>query len=314
MIHTIAVTKDQQVLHDISIQELVDSKISWYWVDFHSPTEEETQLLYTFFNFHPLSIEDCLHFFQRPKVDFYEDYNFYVLHTINPQTLLAEEVDIFFGKNFIVSFHLNDSREVNNVFEKVKEDSKIVLDKNPLYIFYLLLDKIVDEYFPAAYKLEDFIGELEAKNGSPDLIEDVFEVRNQLLKLRRTITPMSELLYRILNSERVNIPKEDHLYFMDIYDHLLRLIEIIDSNREMTNDIRDSYISINSYRMNNIMKTLTVLSSIFIPLTFIASIYGMNFKYIPELSWRWGYYAVLGSMFVIGSLLLAILWKKGWFK
>jgi magnesium transporter len=125
---------------------------------------------------------------------------------------------------------------------------------------------------------------------------------------------MSELLYRILNSERVNIPKEDHLYFMDIYDHLLRLIEIIDSNREMTNDIRDSYISINSYRMNNIMKTLTVLSSIFIPLTFIASIYGMNFKYIPELSWRWGYYAVLGSMFVIGSLMLAILWKKGWFK
>lgn len=135
MIHTIAVTKDQQVLHDISIQELVDSKIFWYWVDFHSPTEEEIQLLYTFSISIRFRLKTVYIFFQRPKVDFYEDYNFYVLHTINPQTLLAEEVDIFFGKNFIVSFHLNDSREVNNVFEKVKEDSKIVLDKNPLYIF-----------------------------------------------------------------------------------------------------------------------------------------------------------------------------------
>lgn len=145
-------------------------------------------------------------------------------------------------------------------------------------------------------------------------MEDVFELRAQLLKLRRTIIPMSELLYRILNSERVNISKENRFYFMDIHDHLLRLIEIIESNREMTNDIRDSYISINSYRMNNIMKTLTVLSSIFIPLTFIASIYGMNFEYIPELSWRWGYFATLGAMFVVSSLMLFVLWKMGWFK
>lgn len=314
MIRTFAVTTNSKAVLDLPVQRLNDEDILWYWVDIHNPTEEETELLHSFFHFHPLAIEDCLHYLQRPKIDFYEGYHFYVLHSINKHTLLAEEIDVFVGDNFIVTFHLSDSPEIAMVFQKVKQDNDKIIKGGSLHVFYLLLDKIVDEYFPIIYKLEDTIGDLDDKSGSPDLMEDVFELRAQLLKLRRTIIPMSELLYRILNSERVNISKENRFYFMDIHDHLLRLIEIIESNREMTNDIRDSYISINSYRMNNIMKTLTVLSSIFIPLTFIASIYGMNFEYIPELSWRWGYFAILGTMFIVGSLMLFVLWKMGWFK
>lgn len=314
MIRTFAVTTNSKAVLDVPVQRLNDEDISWYWVDIHNPTEDETELLHSFFHFHPLAIEDCLHYLQRPKIDFYEGYNFYVLHSINKQTLSAEEIDVFVGENSIVTFHLSDSPEIAMVFQKVKQDNDKIIKGGSLHVFYLLLDKIVDEYFPIIYKLEDTIGDLDDKSGSPDLMEDVFELRAQLLKLRRTIIPMSELLYRVLNSERVNISKENRFYFMDIHDHLLRLIEIIESNREMTNDIRDSYISINSYRMNNIMKTLTVLSSIFIPLTFIASIYGMNFEYIPELSWRWGYFATLGAMFVVSSLMLFVLWKMGWFK
>lgn len=314
MIRTFAVTKEKTILTNISVQQLADPKISWYWVDFYSPTANEIELLQTIFNFHPLAIEDCLHFLQRPKVDFYDGYNFYVLHTIHKQLLTPEELDIFLGKNYIVTFHFANTQEVQRVFEKLETEQSTIMDKNPLYIFYLLLDEIVDQYFPIVFKLEDTIGDLETKNGSEDLIEDVFELRNQLFKLRRAIVPMSELLYRVLNSERVNIPKAERFYFMDIHDHLLRLIEIIDSNREMTNDIRDSYITINSYRMNNIMKTLTVLSSIFIPLTFITGLYGMNFKHFPELYWRWGYYFALLLMFCIGAFMLVLLWKKGWFK
>ncbi|WP_191562002.1 magnesium/cobalt transporter CorA [Metabacillus idriensis] len=313
MIRIFAVTNDLKLLKDIPMNRLSDFAIKWFWVDFDAPTEEETILLKTHFNFHPLAIEDCLHFLQRPKLDYYEGYDFFVLHTLNKDSLSPEEIDIFVGKNSIISFHLSPSSEIEMVQQKLVGDNNI-LNKGALYIFYSIMDKIVDEFFPTIYKIEDSISEIETKEANQDLIESVFEIRNQLLKLRRIIFPMRELLYRILNSERVIIPKEERVYFMDIYDHLLKLSEMIESNREMTNDIRDSYISLNSNRMNKIMKTLTVMTSIFIPLTFIASIYGMNFEYMPELTWRWGYFGVIGIMFVVGTGMLIGLWIKGWFK
>ena len=313
MIRTMVLTSNNKMKKDVPVEQLRDPDISWYWVDFSAPTEDEAVLLRTHFHFHPLAIEDCLQYLQRPKLDYYDGYDFFVLHTLNQQTLAADEVDVFVGENFIVTFHLSPSNEIQLVQRRLMED-KAAWDKGALYIFYLLMDKIVDEYFPNIYKIEDNVNELEMQEINPDLIEDVFEIRSQLHKLRRTIHPMSELLYRVLNSERVIIPKEQRVYFMDIYDHLLKLLEIVDSNREMTNDIRDSYISLNAHRMNMIMKTLTVMTSVFIPLTFIASIYGMNFEYMPELTWRWSYYVVLSVMLVIGSAMLIWLWRKGWFK
>jgi magnesium transporter len=310
MIRTYAVTNEWKLIEDLPKEQLFNPEIRWFWMDFDSPTEEESQVLNKTFDFHPLAIEDCMHRLQRPKLDYYDGYDFFVLHTLNQSTLLPEEIDVFVGKNFIVTYHLSTSPEIVMIRQKITSDKKI-LEKGALHLFYILMDKIVDEYFPSLYQIEDEINELEMKEDS--VIEDLFEIRGQLLKLRRTIFPMRELLYRVLNSERVIIPKEERLYFMDIYDHLLRLSEMIESNREMTNDIRDSYISLNSDRMNNIMKTLTVMSSIFIPLTFIASIYGMNFEYMPELTWHWGYFGVLGVMFSVGTILLVVLWKMGWF-
>lgn len=313
MIRTFAVTTDLQFIENLPMNRLFESDIKWFWMDFDSPTEEEIMLLKTHFHFHPLAIEDCLHLLQRPKLDYYDGYDFFVLHTINKGNLLPEEVDVFVGERFIVTFHFSATPEIVMVRQRLMGD-KDVLNKGALYIFYILMDKIVDEYFPAVYKIEDELNEIETNDADKHLIEDVFELRSCLLKLRRTIFPMRELLYRILNSERVIIPKEERMYFMDIYDHLLKLSDMIESNREMTNDIRDSYISLNSHRLNNIMKTLTIMSSIFIPLTFIASIYGMNFEYMPELSWYWGYFGVLGVMLVVGSSLLLFLWRMGWFK
>ncbi|MBM7585510.1 magnesium transporter [Bacillus pakistanensis] len=313
MLRTFAVTNELKLVNDLPMNRLFDSDIKWFWVDFETPSEEEAILLKTHFSFHPLAIEDCLHFLQRPKLDYFEGYDFFVLHTLNQDSLTSEEVDVFVGENFIVTFHLMPSPEIELVRQRLIGDQND-LAKGALYVFYLIMDKIVDEYFPSIYKIEDNLSEIEMKDANQNLIEDVFEIRSQLLKLRRTVFPMRELLYRVLNSERVVIPKEERVYFMDIYDHLLKLSEMIESNREMTTDVRDSYLSINSHRMNNIMKTLTVMTSIFIPLTFIASIYGMNFEYIPELSWRWGYFSVLGVMVLVGSSMLIGLWYKGWFK
>lgn len=313
MIRSFAITNDHQLIEDMPIENLLHENIKWFWIDFEAPATEETDLLKTHFGFHPLAIEDCLHLLQRPKLDYYDGYDFFVIHTLNKQSLLPEEVDIFVGKNFIVTFHLAPSPEITIVRQKLLARN-FDYEKGALHLFYHLMDKIVDEYFPAVYKIEDELNEIELEDAKQDLMNKVFELRSQLLKLRRTIFPMRELLYRVLNSERVIIPKEERAYFMDIYDHLLKLSEMIESNREMTNDIRDSYISLNSDRMNNIMKTLTVMSSIFIPLTFIASIYGMNFEYMPELAWKWGYFGVLGVMSLVGSTLLFVLWRMGWFK
>lgn len=316
MLRTIAVTNDLQVIKDIPISNLSDSNIKWYWVDFNAPTEEESKLLETHFHFHPLAIEDCFHLLQRPKLDHYENEHFLVLHSINQLTLKSEEIDLFLGSNFVVSFHLHQSRELDDAWDRIIEHKKLV-KKDHIYVAYAIMDKIVDNYFPTLYQIEDQLNEIESNDkelSTAKLMDAVFDIRSDLLRLRRTVLPMKDLLYRVTNTEQIDEVKQHLLYFKDIHDHLLRLSEMIESNREMTADMRDSYISINSNRMNTIMKTLTVLTSIFIPLTFIGSIYGMNFEYMPELSWKYGYYGILCIMFGIASTMILVLWRKGWFK
>ena len=317
LIRTVAVTDDNQWMENIPLDQLEDRKIRWFWVDFHAPGEEETRLLSSRFHFHPLAIEDCLHGLQRPKLDHYGQVHFLVLHAINPDTLASEEVNLFLGTNFIVSFHLKMSREVDEVWDRIRKQPPLP-ELGPVSIAYFIMDNLVDNYFPCVYQLEDQLNEIETvdiRNKSvQEWLDKVFEIRSQLLKLRRTVVPMKELLYRIINTDKMAGVKEQLAYFMDIHDHLLKLSEILETNRDLTEDIRDGYMSIYSNRMNGIMKTLTVMTSVFVPLTFIASIYGMNFRYIPELSWRWGYFAVLGLMLTIGAGLLIWFWRKGWFK
>ncbi|MEW9699608.1 magnesium/cobalt transporter CorA [Paenibacillus sp. SI8] len=316
MIRSLAITYDLEVIKDIPITQLSDSNIKWYWVDFNQPSEEESKLLEEHFNFHPLAIEDCFHLLQRPKLDHYENAHFFVMHAINQKTLAAEEVDLFLGKNFVVTFHLNHSREIEDAWCRIIEQKKGV-DKGHLYASYVVMDKLVDQYFPSVYQIEDQLNEIENNVDSKStqaLMEDIFEIRSKLLKLRRTIVPMRDLLYRTLNSERIEGINELLHYYTDVYDHLLKLSEMIDSNRDMTADLRDSYISLNSNRMNTIMKTLTVITTIFMPLTFIAGIYGMNFDNMPELKWQWGYFVTLAAMFGIGFGMFMWFRKKGWFK
>jgi magnesium transporter len=313
LIRILAVTADYNIVKDITLEELSHSKFLWYWVDFNSPTEEETHFLESHFRFHPLAIEDCLHYLQRPKLDYYDGYNFFVLQELNPRTLRAQEIDVFLSNEFIVTFHKQPSNEVDKSWEKMM--SQAAKQKvNPASAFHLLMDKIVDQYFPTVFLIEEQLEEIENRESRPTkaLMNEVFDIRGDLLRLRRIIFPMRDLLYRLLNSERIEISAERKVYFGDIYDHLLKLADIIESNRDVTSDIRDSYISLNSDRMNNVMMTLTVISSIFIPLTFIVGVYGMNFEYMPELTWHYGYYMVLCFMTIIGFGMFGWFKRKGW--
>ncbi|NOU70574.1 magnesium/cobalt transporter CorA [Paenibacillus sp. LMG 31458] len=316
MIRSLAITMDFKVLHNVPFEELLGPNIKWYWVDFHNPSEEEALHLKEHFHFHPLAIEDCFFLLQRPKMDHYENVHFFVMHAINAMTLDAEEVDMFLGSNYIVTFHLHESREIEDAWSRISEQEHL-RNEGHIYAAYLILDNLVDQYFPSVYQIEDQLDDIENNFDSESieaLMKHIFGIRAKLLKLRRTIVPMRDLLYRLINTDRIEHLREQLVFFTDIHDHLLKLSEMIDSNRDMTADMRDSYISLNSNRMNTIMKTLTVITTIFMPLTFIAGLYGMNFAYMPELKWHGGYFAIIVIMFGIGFGMFAWFWKKGWFK
>lgn len=239
-----------------------------------------------------------------------------MLHAISEGNLMANELNMFFGEKYVVTFHLNKLQELEDAREQIIQNPT-KWKEGHVFAAHQVIDNVVDNYFPILYKIEDQLNELEEKL-SPSMIhlsmDLVFGIRSDLLRLRRTMIPMKELLYQMLNSEKLSFSKHERAYFNDIHDHLLRLVEILEMNRELTTDIRDSQLSINSNQMNRIMMMLTIISSVFIPLTFIAGVYGMNFDYMPELHWRYSYPFVLVIMLTIGSTMLLWFKHKGWLR
>ncbi len=316
MIRTCVLSNNDKLSYDIPITEINPKTTKWYWVDFVNPTKEETDLLTSFFYFHPLSVEDCIDsFIQRPKVDFYESYIFLVLHAIHPESLKTYEVDMFLGEQYIVTFQQSPIRDLNNLWESIRKNESF--RKGPLFIMHSVIDKLVDEYFPPVYRIEDQLNSIEDNTENETvqmLIDNLFNIRADLSKLRRTVIPMSEMVYQLIKSEWLGDLKEHKLYFNDVYDHLLKIVEMIESYRDFSSDIRDSYLSVNSNTMNSIMMTLTVITTIFMPLTFIAGIYGMNFENMPELHWTFGYFIILGFMGIVAIIMFFYFQSKGWFK
>jgi magnesium transporter len=316
VIRICAIRNDGVFVDDLVIKDLKREHLKWYWVDFVQPTTEESNLLSKFFRFHPLSVEDSLdEFTQRPKLDFYENYIFLVLHAIHQELLTPYEVDVFVGEHFIVTYQQKNIRNINNLWDRIRKDD--TFREGPFNILHAVIDNLVDDYFPPVYRLEDRMNSIEDNSEGESihvLIQRLFDIRADLSKLRRTVVPMSDLLYRIVHSERLSHLKENRLYFYDVYDHLLKLSEMLESYRDFSSDIRDSYLSVNSNTMNSIMMTLTVITTIFMPLSFIAGVYGMNFENMPELHWDYGYFIVLGLMGIVAILMFFYFRAKGWFK
>lgn len=315
MIRTLALTHDNELVTDYPLEQLNDETIKWYWVDFGEPVPSETEKLDTVFQFHPLAIEDCINTLQRPKMDYYDDYNFIVVHALSSRDLERDEIDIFNGDGYIVTYHKNPSPELEQVWNRLKRD-KTPTKWEENYILHQLLDKVVDNYFPIVYAIEDHINMIEDNTkqlSMEELLEQLFDRRADLLTLRQTVRPMRDLLYRMLSSSHLEGVQHRKEYFADIYDHLLKVAELVESNREMTQDIRDSYMSLNSHETNRTMQVLTVISTIFMPLTFIVGVYGMNFTYMPELDERYAYFVVMGIMVIIAVIMFLWFKRKGWF-
>ncbi len=274
------------------------------------------------FNLHPLLLEDVVNVPQRPKL---EDYNNQLL-VISQMVRLkedesgfdTEQVSFVLGKRYLLSFQeeeLQDCFEI--VRDRIRTSQGRVRKSGADYLTYLLLDTIIDGYFPVVEHYEDRIEALEdmiISNPDRDTMQEIYDVRRELLALRRLIWPMRNVLHLLMRDHHGIVSDEVQIYFRDSYDHVIQILEIIEAYRELAASLMDVYMSTMGNKLNEIMKFLTVISTIFIPLTFIVGVYGMNFENMPELKGEWSYFMVWLVMLAVAGGLIFYFWRKGWFK
>ena len=300
------------------ISELREIEGNIIWADVSDPTSRDFEELAEEFGFHHLSIEDCQNALQRPKVEEYTGYYFIVLYEAElagpKDRLELRELNIFLGKNYLVTVHSKPIRAIATAARLWHEWTDRAEQGSGL-LAYLLIDGIVDDYLPLLDIISERMDDLEDSifgEWRAEVIEDIFSIKKKLLYLRRSITPLRDVFNTMLRREQPIFPRETHVYFQDVFDHLIRVADTIDSLRDMLSSTMDAYLSVSGNRMNKIMKRLTSISTILMSVTLIAGIYGMNFIFMPELRWRFGYVYALLSMVVVGVALYVYLKKVKW--
>jgi magnesium transporter len=272
------------------------------------------------YHLHPLTLEDILNVEQRPKVEEFEDYTFITLRMLqwheDQQEFSAEQLSIIFGKGFIISFQERPNPIMTPIIERLQ--SKInqrLRQQGSDYLAYRILDAVIDQYFVVLERLGDRIEQIENRIlqvPTQKNAKALYKTKRETLLLRRLVWPMREAISHLLQDEGKFIQPFTRVYLRDLYDHAVQAIDTIETFREMTSSIVDMYLSSISNRMNEIMKVLTIISTIFIPVTFIASFYGMNFQYMPELHLRYAYPCVIGMMFGVSGFMLYFFKRKRW--
>ena len=300
------------------IGELCLGKKNVVWADVSDPTSQDFMELAEEFGFHPLSIEDCQQTHQRPKVEEYPGYYFMVLYEaelVGPHDHLElRELNIFLGANYLVTVHSRPIRAIKTA-RRLWHEWTDRAEHGAGMLAYLMIDAIVDDYMPLLDILSDRMDDLEDqifgefRSGS---IEEIFRIKKQLLYLRRSITPLRDVFNTLLRREQPIFARETHVYFQDVFDHIIRVADTVDTLRDLLGSTMDAYLSMQSNRMNMVMKRLTSIATILMSVTLIAGIYGMNFAHMPELSWKYGYVFALLSMVVVGLGLYLFLRKVKW--
>jgi len=269
---------------------------------------------------HPLTLEDTLNTAQRPKMEEFDDYIYVVLKMLryNHATgnVQAEQVSLVLGHHFLVSFQEAEGDVFDAVRERIRKGRGRIRRGGSDYLAYALIDSVVDHYFVILEHLGEKIEAIETQlyqNSGDDPLNAIFQLKQEMIYLRKQVWPLRETLSRLHKSENALIQEKNQVFFADVYDHLIQGLEVIESLREVLSSLQDLYISMTGQRMNEIMKVLTIIATIFIPITFVAGIYGMNFEVIPELRWRWGYLAVWGLFGVITAAMLIYFKRRKWF-
>lgn len=276
------------------------------------------------YGFHPLVLEDILTD-QRPKVEDYDDYIFIVLKMLYYEGEVDEEigdfsidmdqVSIILGDNFIISFGEKDADVFRPLRERLRMSKGRIRKQGADYLAYSMIDSIVDYYFVIMEKLGDRFEELEdsvVSNPEPGILPAIYNLKRDMLFLRKSVWPLREAINRMQRMDSDLITETTRIYLRDVYDHTIQVIENIETFRDMSASLLDIYLSSLSHKLNEVIKLLTIISTIFIPLTFLSGLYGMNFKYMPELDHPWGYPAVLVLMLLVVGVMLAYFYRKKW--
>jgi len=272
------------------------------------------------FKIHPLVLEDILNTDTRPKIEITDDYLFIVMKLMifNPEQkiLETEQVSFILGKGFLFSFSERTDEIFNPVRDRITSQLGKIRKRGGDYLLYALMDIVVDNYFLALEKTEERIELLDDEvinNPDQSQIQSIYNLRNLLLTIRKSFWPLREIVNQLIKDDSDLLDENIEPYLRDLYDHTIHINETVEQQREITNSLMEIYLSMMSNKMNEVMKVLTVIATIFIPLTFIVGIYGMNFKYMPELEWPWAYFAVWGIMIAVVVGMVVYFRRKNWF-
>lgn len=273
------------------------------------------------FHLHPLALEDVLNTMQRPKVDPYPEHLFIVSREIAyADHLTNEQLSLFLGKNYVISFQETRGDCFAPVRGRLRDPSSRIRKLGPDYLAYALLDATVDSYFPVLEKIGDCLDELEPALlvcPKPGDVRRLHAMKRDLFHLRRAAWPLREALNVLVRDDSQFIRPETRTFLRDCVDHAIQILDLVETDRELCSDLMDVYLWSVSHRMNSVMKVLTIISTIFIPLTFIAGVYGMNFHTnhplnMPELEWKYGYLVFWIVCVAVGAGLLVLFWRLGW--
>jgi magnesium transporter len=270
------------------------------------------------FGLHPLILEDILNTDQRPKLEDHGDYLYVVLKRFHQDTgghLVPEQVSIVLGPNYLISLQEKEGKLLDPIRERLRNDRGRLRKGGADYLAHALLDGIVDSYFSILDHFGEEIEPLEEAlmgRPSPETLRAIQTLKRQMILLRKAVWPLREVVGNLSRSDSPLIRKLSLLYFRDISDHTVQVIDTIETYRDMLSGMLDIYLSSISNRMNEIMKVLTIIATIFMPLTFLAGVYGMNFKHMPELEWPWGYFILWGIMILIAIFMLIYFRRKKW--
>lgn len=272
------------------------------------------------FNIHHLIQEDILHTHQRPKMEEHENTIYIVLKMLNynekSQEVEAEQVSLILGENFVITIQEKSGDVFDPIRQRLINKNGKIRNMNANYLAYALIDIIIDNYFVIIEKIGDRIEVIEEElinQPSEETLQTIYELKNEMIFLRKSVWPLREVINRLEKSDNPLISQDIKLYLRDVYDHTIQVIETVETIRDMLGGMLDIYLSSLSNRMNEVMKVLTIIATIFIPLTFIAGIYGMNFEYMPELTLKNGYFVVLIVMLIVAIYMVYYFKKKKWF-
>ena len=290
------------------------------WINFDGIHQLDTiEKIGKQFKIHPLVLEDIMNAGQRPKMEDFGDYFFIVLKMLHydekEDETKTEQVSLILSSKYVLSFQEDEGDVFDPIRERIRTNRGNIRKRGADYLAYSLIDAIVDNYFMVLEKIGEKIEDIEdelVKNPTPEVLQTIHRLKRELIFLRKSVWPLREVISRLERWESPLIDKSIDIYLRDVYDHTIQVIDSLETFRDTLSGMLDIYLSSVSNRMNEVMKVLTVISTIFIPLTLIASIYGMNFRYMPELEWPWGYPMVYIVMLSISAVMLVYFRRKKW--